>query len=101
MPVDDVLLPETIRSKRAMGDPGAGPFCFASVPDEPNVHSRVRKCVDRVDLVFGRLGSTGGRIYNLSNQRHHFVKVIWGGQVADIGEDVQVEVHGSAHRWCQ
>jgi hypothetical protein len=47
------------------------------------------------------MGSVSGRIDNLSHQGHHLVEVSWGGQVADAGEDANVEVHGSAQCWCQ
>jgi hypothetical protein len=47
------------------------------------------------------MGSVGGRIDNLGHQGHDLVEVSWGGQVADAGEDPNVEVHGSAHCRCQ
>ena len=36
-----------------------------------------------------------------AGEEHHLVEVIRGGQVADAGEDLNVEVHGSAQGRCQ
>jgi len=43
------------------------------------------------------MGSVAGAIDNLGHQGHHLVEVSWGGQVAHIGEEPNVEVHGPAH----
>jgi hypothetical protein len=43
------------------------------------------------------MGSVAGPIDNFGYQGHHLVEVSWGGQVAHVGEDPNVEVHGSAH----